>query len=65
MAFGAQVAVPVREFDMRCGTHAFRGVIVYVKLSIRCACASRVLGEVVFFCVCAPYWLPVGGRYAF
>ena len=46
MAFGSQVNVPVREFDRRCGTHAFRGVIVYVKLSIRCACALRELCEV-------------------
>ena len=65
VALGAQVTVPVLEFDKRCSAHAFRGVIVYVKLSIRCACASRVLVEVVFLCVCAPYWLPVGGRYAF
>ena len=65
MAFGSQVTVPVREFDMRCGTHALRGVIVYVKLSIRCACALRELGEVVVFCACAPHWLPFGGRFAF
>ena len=65
MAFGAQVAVPVREFKTRCGIHAFRGVIVYCKLSIRCACASRELGEVVVSCACAPHWLPFGGRYAF
>ena len=65
MALGAEVIVPVREFDVRCGPHAFRGVIVHGQLLIRCACASRVLVEVVFLCVCAPQWLPVGGRYAF
>ena len=65
MALGAQVTVPVREFDVRCGTHAFRGVIVYVERSIRRACALGELGEVVVFCACAPRWLPFGGRYAF
>ena len=65
MALGSEVTVPVREFHMRCGTHAFRGVTVYVKLSIRRACALRELGEVVVFCACAPHWLPFSGRNAF
>ena len=65
MALGSHVTAPVREFGMRCGTHAFRGVIVYLKLSICCACALRELGEVDVFCACAPHWLPFGGRYAF
>ena len=29
---GAEVALPVREFNMACGTYAFRGVIVYLMI---------------------------------
>ena len=65
MALGAEVIVPVREFDVRCGTHAFRGVIVDVQLSNRCARAFSELEEVLFLCACAPYWRPFRGRYAF
>ena len=65
MALGSHVTAPVREFDVRCGTHAVRGVFLYVKLAIRCACALRELGQVVVSCACAPHWVPVGGRYAF
>ena len=65
MALGAQVALPVREFDMASGSCAFRGVIVYVKLSIRCACASTDSGVIVVRCACASKWLPFSGHCAF
>ena len=47
---GAQVAVPVREFNMSCGTYAFRGVMFYLMLSSRCACASKEPGVIVSCC---------------
>ena len=50
---GPQVAEPVREFHMARGTYAFRGVIVYLMLSLRCACASREPGVIVSCCACA------------
>ena len=65
MAVGAQVALPVREFNIPSATHAFRGVIVYVKLSIRCACASADPGVIVVCCACASKWLPFSGLCAF
>ena len=65
MAVGAQVALPVREFDMASGSRAYRGVIFYIKLSNRCACASLDLGEVVFSCACASHWFPFSGHCAF
>ena len=65
MALGAQVALPVREFDMASGSHAFRGLIFYIKLSIRCACASAAPGIIVVCCACASKWLPFSGHCAF
>ena len=50
---GAQVAEPVREFNMGRGTYAFRGVIVDLMLSLRCACASREPGVIVSCSACA------------
>ena len=44
MQLGAQVALPVREFNMARGTDAFGGVIVYLMLSGGCVCASREPG---------------------
>ena len=62
---GAQVALPVREFNMARGTYAFRGVIVYLMLSIRCACASREPGVIVSCCACALHCPPPVGRHVF
>ena len=53
MQLGAQVALPVREFNMARGTYAFRGVIVYLTLSSCCACASMDPGVILGCCACA------------
>ena len=53
MQLGPQVAEPVREFNMARGTYAFRGVMFYLMLSSRCACASREPGVIVGCCACA------------
>ena len=53
MRLGAQGAVPVREFNMGRGTHAFRGVIVSRLLSIRCAGVLQEPGVIVGCCACA------------
>ena len=47
---GAEVALPVRECNMARGTYAFRGVMFYLMLSSRCACASREPGVIVGCC---------------
>ena len=58
MQLGAQDAVPVREFNTGRGTYAFRGVIVYLMLSIRCACAPTEPGVIVSCCACALHCPP-------
>ena len=64
MQLGAQVAVPVREFNMGRGTHAFRGVIVSRMLSIRCDGALLEPGVIVGCCACALHWTSLCGRNA-
>ena len=50
---GAEVALPVRECNTGCGTHAFRGVMFYLMLSSCCACASQEPRVIVSCCACA------------
>ena len=59
MQLGAEVALPVRECNMACGTYAFRGVMFYLVLSLRCACASKEPRVIVSLCLCATLNIPL------
>ena len=59
MALGAQVALPVREFDMARGSRAYRGVIFVLSFQIVAPVRNRIPVKLSFVVPVRPIGSPL------